>query len=221
MRRLLRWSSIAFLCCLVSVWADQSFKPSRSAEAAVTAGVQAVFDVVHKYSGKDYETIRQSYLDDVTKALDPFIGYAVITRRVMGETFDTATREQKLRFLQTFKRSLINTYAGGLFAFGDFKVKVLPSQDDKKDTWKNTRVYLEVIDPQGPKYSMVQSVYYSRSANDWKMQNVIFNGINLGVTFRTQFEELYKKTGNNLDKTIDEWERITEESYSSQYKKES
>ncbi len=60
---------------------------------------------------------------------------------------------------------------------------------------------------------MVHSVYYSRSADDWKMQNVIFNGINLGVTFKTQFEELYRKYDGDLDATIDQWDEMTARSF--------
>ncbi|MEJ2044170.1 MAG: ABC transporter substrate-binding protein [Reinekea sp.] len=211
----------ALTCLIVMVslampnlWAE-GFQPSRSAEEAVEASVQSVLEIIRKYSGQDDEGSRQAYLDEVSEVLEPAIGFAVIARRVMGDSYNDATREQKIRFLETFKRSLVDTYAGGLFAFGAFDVNMLPSQDDKKDTLKNTRVYLEVVDPEGPKYALVQSVYYSQSSNDWKMQNAIFNGINLGVTFRTQFEQIYEKSNGDLDMTITEWERITEEAYRS------
>jgi phospholipid transport system substrate-binding protein len=133
----------------------------------------------------------------------------------MGSAYTNATNTQKIRFLETFKRSMVNTYAGGIYAFGAYEVNLLPSQDDKKDTLRNTRVYMEVVSPEGPVYPLVQSVYYSQSSDDWKMQNAIFNGINLGVTFRTQFEQVFKEAGGDLDKAITEWERITDEAYRS------
>ncbi len=192
-----------------------AFQPAKSADESVRAGVQAVLSIVRKYSGNEEESARQQYLNEVAEVLEPVIGYPVIARRVMGEAYNSATTEQKIRFLETFKRSMVNTYAGGIYAFGAYEVNVLPSQDDKKDTVKNTRVYMEVVSPEGPKYPLVQSVYYSQESEDWKMQNAIFNGINLGVTFRTQFEQIYKQTNGDLDKAIIEWERITEESYQS------
>lgn len=203
--------SVGLIFCTQAVFA---FQPSRSAEESVQAGVQAVLSVVRKYSGQQDESARQQYLDEVAEVLEPVIGYPVIARRVMGDAYNDASREQKIRFLESFKRSMVNTYAGGIYAFGAFEVNVLPSQDDKKDTLRNTRVYLEVVAPDGPTYPLVQSVYYSQSADDWKMQNAIFNGINLGVTFRTQFEQIYKDADENLDIAIVEWERITEEAYS-------
>jgi phospholipid transport system substrate-binding protein len=192
-----------------------AFTPSRTAQESVEYSVNEIFAVVRKYSGDESDSARLAYLDEVSEVLEPVIGYNIIARRVMGDAYADATREQKIRFLEVFKRSLVNTYAGGIYSFGAFQVEVLPSQDDKKDTVKNTRVYLDVVSPDGLRYSLVQSVYYSQEAEDWKMQNAIFNGINLGVTFRTQFEQIYKETNGNLDQTIAEWERITEEAYSS------
>lgn len=204
--------TVVLVLAVPSAW---SFQPARSADESVRMGVQAVLSVVRKYAGNEDEQAREKYLDEVSEVLEPVIGYSVIARRVMGEAYNDATREQKIRFLETFKRSMVNTYAGGIYAFGAYEVNLLPSQDDKKDTLRNTRVYMEVVSPEGPKYPLVQSVYYSQDAEDWKMQNAIFNGINLGVTFRTQFEQVYKQAGGDLDKAIIEWERITEESYNS------
>jgi len=192
-----------------------AFEATRSADETVRAGVQAILTVVRKYAGSNDESARQAYLDEVSEILEPVIGYSVIARKVMGEAYNSASTEQKIRFLDVFKRSMVNTYAGGIYAFGAFEVNLLPSQDDKKDTLRNTRVYMEVVSPDGPKYPLVQSVYYSQQLGDWKMQNAIFNGINLGVTFRTQFEQLYNEAGGDLDVTIVAWERITEEAYKS------
>lgn len=198
---------------LMIIHPAQAFQPARSASESVMIGVQQVLDIVRKYEGNREEGARRQYLEEVGQVLEPVIGYPVIARRVMDDAFDEATNEQKLRFLEVFKRSLVNTYAGGIYAFGAFDVVLLPSQDDQEDTLRNTRVYMEVISPEGPKYSLVQSVYYSQSTEDWKMQNAIFNGINLGVTFRTQFEQIYRDSGRDMDKTIIEWERITEEAF--------
>lgn len=208
----LRSLCFAFSLLLI-VHPAQAFQPARAASESVMIGVQRVLDIVRKYEGNRDEGARRQYLEEVGQVLEPVIGYPVIARRVMDDAYNDATNEQKLRFLDAFKRSLVNTYAGGIYAFGAYDVVLLPSQDDKKDTLKNTRVYMEVVSPEGPKYSLVQSVYYSQSTEDWKMQNAIFNGINLGVTFRTQFEQIYRDSGRDMDKTIIEWERITEEAF--------
>lgn len=40
---------------------------------------------------------------------------------------------------------------------------------------------------------------------EWKVRNVIVNGINIGKLFRDQFADAMSRNGNNLDKTIDGW----------------
>jgi len=48
-------------------------------------------------------------------------------------------------------------------------------------------------------YSMV------KQGNEWKVRNVIINGLNLGKLFRDQFAQAMQENGNNLDKTINNW----------------
>lgn len=193
----------------------QAFTPSTPAGQSVMDGVNAVLEVVKKYSEEGSGGDRQAYLAEVGEVLDPLIGYTVIVSRIMGnELLASSTQEQKVRFLEVFKRSMINTYAGGLYNFGSFEVELLPSENESEDTVRNTRVNLNVISPDGQEYPMVQSVYYSREADDWRMQNVIVNGVNLGVTFKTQFDQIYRDTGGDLDATIDEWERTTARTFS-------
>jgi phospholipid transport system substrate-binding protein len=40
---------------------------------------------------------------------------------------------------------------------------------------------------------------------EWKVRNVIINGINIGKLFRDQFADAMKQNGNDLDKTINGW----------------
>lgn len=190
----------------------ETFTPSQSAEQSVIDGVEQVLTVVEKYSSGDAGD-RQAYLNEVTEVLEPLIGYTVIVSRIMGDTLQAASNEQKLRFLEVFKRSMINTYAGGLYNFGAYEVRLVADQDNEENSVRNTRVRLEAVSPQGQRYPMIQSVYYSQASDGWKMQNVIFNGINLGVTFKTQFDQIYREQNGDLDATIDEWERITAESF--------
>lgn len=209
------WIMRGALLLVVGLWsgAALAFTPDKSAEQSVIEGVREVLAVVEKYSEDESSGGRQAYLGEVAEVLEPMIGYTVIVSRVMGDTLEQASREQKIRFLDVFKRSMVRTYAGGLYNFGSFEVNLLPSQDDKKDTVRNTRVYLEVVSPNGQRYPMVQSVYYSQADGRWKMQNVIVNGINLGVTFQKQFEQIYRENNGDLDATINEWEDNTRESF--------
>ena len=45
---------------------------------------------------------------------------------------------------------------------------------------------------------------YLNDLGEWKLINIIINGVNLGLTFRNQFYSLMK-TEKDLDKVIDKW----------------
>ena len=40
---------------------------------------------------------------------------------------------------------------------------------------------------------------------EWKVRNVIVNGINIGKLFRDQFADSMQRNGNDLEKTIASW----------------
>lgn len=40
---------------------------------------------------------------------------------------------------------------------------------------------------------------------EWKVRNVIINGINIGKLFRDQFQDSMQRNGNDLDKVINNW----------------
>jgi len=42
-------------------------------------------------------------------------------------------------------------------------------------------------------------------SGEWKLRNVIINGINIGKLFRDQFADAMQRNGNDLDKTINGW----------------
>ena len=46
---------------------------------------------------------------------------------------------------------------------------------------------------------------YLNKQGQWKLINIVINGVNLGLTFRNQFYALMKKEGNNLDAVIERW----------------
>jgi phospholipid transport system substrate-binding protein len=48
------------------------------------------------------------------------------------------------------------------------------------------------------------SLYQGKEGN-WLVENVIVNGLNLGSTFRTQFEQSAQQYGGDLDQVIANW----------------
>ena len=67
---------------------------------------------------------------------------------------------------------------------------------DLKWKWKpitDTKVYPATYD------------MYRNKEGEWKIINIVVNGVNLGLTFRNQFYSLSIKRNADIDLVIEEW----------------
>lgn len=139
----------------------------------------------------------------VREEIGDLVDFKRITRLVMAEHFSNASREQKYRFLETFRESLINTYASGLTMYQGQEIRVLPTEEgDVKENSASVR--MEIRTKEGEVITIRYSLFRN-SEGDWKVQNVIVNGLNLGKTFRSQFDQAMQKYNGDIDQVIDNW----------------
>lgn len=154
---------------------------------------------------------RESYYKDhieeleglVDTALEPVVDYRYIAASVMGKYFKAASPSQRTEFSKVFHDTLIGTYAKGLVSFDYAKLEVKDSDGDRRYEDQDT-VYMDVIDTKGKVYPVAYSM---RLRNDeWKVVNVIVNGVNLGLTFRNQFDQAMRDNGRDIDAVIHGWQ---------------
>lgn len=197
------------IALLVIAVQASGFTPDKSAEKTIEESTIAIMALIQKYPT---EAERPVYLAEMETLMDQLVSFPVIARRVMGDAFTVATDQQKVQFLSVFKSSLIQTYAMGVKGFGGFDAKVLYGKGEQ-NTLKNTQVFAEIYSKEGTKYPMMQSLYYSRNANGWLVQNVVFNGVNLGITFQSQFKRNLDEANGDIDQAIALWTASTERAY--------
>lgn len=139
-------------------------------------------------------------------AMDNILGDVVdadgISRSVMTVRYSRrATPEQMQRFQENFKRSLMQFYGNALLEYNNQGIRVLPNEIAQGDN--RSEVRMEVKDQKGVIYPVS---YTMVKINDqWRMRNVIINGINLGKLFRDQFAEAMQRNAQDLDRVIDNW----------------
>lgn len=185
-----------------------------AAAMAVATPNQAAYDVVESTTDQLLQRIvekREVYLEDnqlffteVQDLLDPVIDFKRIARRVMAKYYKKATVDQREKFEQVFKQSLLKIYAKGLLEFDNQEVVVLAPSSKRKVNPKKQKVDIEVLSEAGNKYPISYSMYLDKG-NAWKMENVIVNGINIGLTYRNQFARLMKVNKNDIDLVITDW----------------
>ena len=147
----------------------------------------------------------EAYLSAVEELVAPVVDFDLIAKRVMSRYFSLATEQQVVQFTDVFRQSLLETYAKGMAAYADQKIDLLPFKGVKK---KGSRVRavvdMEVRGRDGKIYP-VQYAMYQRKEGGWKLENLVLNGVNIGLTFRNQFNEAMRRNQGNIDKVISEW----------------
>ncbi|PTQ89908.1 MlaC/ttg2D family ABC transporter substrate-binding protein [Agitococcus lubricus] len=135
----------------------------------------------------------------IKENIEPYVDFNGFAKGVMGQFYRQATDKQRADFTETFKKSLIRTYANGLGAYENqkFNVKPFTAGDDPK----KAQVDMDIQTGSGTVIPVSYQLVLD-SQGQWKVRNVILDGINLGLTFRNQFASTVESNRGNLDKAI-------------------
>ncbi|GAA3897602.1 phospholipid-binding protein MlaC [Halomonas cibimaris] len=138
----------------------------------------------------------------VDESLDEVADFRYIGASVMGSYFRNATPEQRRRFVDVFRQTLIDTYTRGLVTFDYDELRVVNDQRPQRYE-DRASVEMEIVANSGDIYP----VSYSLRLDDdeWRVVNVIVNGINLGLTFRNQFDQAMRENNRDYDAAIRDW----------------
>ena len=149
-----------------------------------------------------YEENPEEFIKAISFALQPLVDFKRISRNVMGRYYKDANKEQIEKFNKVFQASLLETYSKTLAEFKDEEILV-SSQVKKSPKGNREKVSLQIVTS-----TKIYPAFYDMYRNkqgQWKLINIVINGVNLGLTFRNQFYSLMEKEGNNLDVVIEKW----------------
>lgn len=139
----------------------------------------------------------------IEENLVPYVDFERIARRIMAKHYHQATPEQRARFQEVFKASLIRAYGTALADYNDQRFVVLPPGRGDVEADRAT-VRMEVTLSDGKVYPINYAMFLD-GKGAWKLENLVLNGINLGLTYRNNFADLVQRHGGNIDKVIQGW----------------
>ena len=138
----------------------------------------------------------------VNEELDTLVDFRRITRMVMGSYFSQARNDQRVRFMEVFRTSLVNTYASGVTLYDGQEVTVLPLRDaDRRGDY--ARVRMQFNTDSGQQVPIHYTLF--QRDNQWRVINVHVSGLDLGDTFRRQFAQAMNANGDDIDAVIASW----------------
>jgi phospholipid transport system substrate-binding protein len=181
--------------------------PAASAPPANTMGPQELVENSAKRMLAELDKNRPVYAKDPAK-LDALVANVLLpnfdseysARLVLGQTWRTATPEQRKRFVDAFYHSLLHNYGNALLNFTAGNLVILPYKGDPADTTATVRT--EVKKSSGE----IVPVNFSlrKTEAGWKAWDVVIEGISYVKSFRTDFGAEIQQKG--LDEVINRLE---------------
>jgi len=150
-----------------------------------------------------FETDRLIYEEKIKEIFEPMIDFRRVAASVMGKKYYLmSSKEQRSDFVLIFKDSLLDTYAETLAQWGDSTISTQLPAKKIDPSIKNIEVR-QILDTGNSKYPI--SYKLKKTKDGWKIVNIIINGVNLGLTFRNQFQALAISHDEDIELTLKNW----------------
>ena len=202
-------AAVAIAAAVGEAQAQAPAAPATSAPAAASAtpastlGPAQLVEDSAKRMLTELDANRAMYTKDPAK-LDALVGDVLLpnfdteysARLVLGQTWRTATEEQRKRFVDAFYHSLLRNYGNALVNFTADRFVILPYRGDPGDTMATVRT--EVKKSTGEKVPVNFSL--RKTDSGWKAWDVVIEGISYVKSFRTDFGAEIQQKG--LDEVI-------------------
>jgi len=148
-----------------------------------------------------YKQDPQDFYTALNTIVGPVVDAEGISKSIMTVKYSRkATPAQMQTFQENFKKGLFQFYGNALLEYNNQGIVVDPAKDESGD---RTSIGMTVKGSNGAIYPVQYTL--EKINGEWKLRNVIINGINIGKLFRDQFADAMQRNGNDLDKTINGW----------------
>lgn len=203
----LKQRCLAILALLVLVSGTAFADQEGELRQYVDDNTQNLVDKLNAERGL-YESDPEAFYASMDESLREFVDFRRIAARVMGRYARQSTPEQRDEFVEKFKRSLFDSYAQALVNAEDFEINVqeatiLEGNSDRAS------VQMEVISASGNRYPVTYSMYRNGEGR-WMMENVIVEGVNIGLAFRDRFAQEMEANRGQIQAVIDGWSDAVE-----------
>lgn len=179
----------------------QAADANQEPKVIVESVAQELFGLVKEKNAA--KTADDVYFKQVEKVLDEVVNFPFIAASVMGKpAFSKATPAQRAQFLTVFKDGMVKSFAKGILGYADSKVTLAGVVTDPKNPKRV--VVKQEVSAEGANHKLDYTMVQGKSG-EWKLINVVLNGVNLGQSFSGQFKAGLKKHNGDIDKVIANW----------------
>ena len=162
------------------------------------------FLTIIKTEGSKYDEKPDEFKEKLKNIWEPMVDVGLVSRLILSKAFRTATEEQILLFQTRTKKLLLDTYITALLEFEDYELETSRKIKENKNKTLEVEInFFSASDSFKAKFTL-----YKNKQGELKIINIIIDGINLGLTFRNQFQDNLKNENYDLDKAIETWKPL-------------
>ena len=133
------------------------------------------------------------------ETISPIFNFEEMSKRALGQHWKKRNDEEKKEFVGLFTNILKDAYIGKTDAYSGEKVILMKERVDKEYATVQTKFILNTGSELVVDYNMLNN------SGEWKIYDVIIEGVSLVNNYRSQFNSiLIKSTYNELVKRIKE-----------------
>jgi phospholipid transport system substrate-binding protein len=204
---MMKLATVAAFGLMLAWTARAADTPAVPTAPPSTLGPQELVENSAKRMLVELDANRAMYAKDPAK-LDALVANVLLpnfdteyaARLVLGQTWRTATPDQRKRFVDAFYHSLLHNYGAALVNFTADRFVILPYKGDPNDTMATVRT--EVKRESGDKVPVNFSL--RKTDGVWKAWDVVIEGISYVKSFKTDFAAEIQQKG--LDEVINRLE---------------
>ena len=164
------------------------------------------FLTVIKEEGSNYDENPEEFKDRLKNIWEPMVDIKIVSRLILSsKIYNSATIAQKDLFEERTKKLLLDTYVTTLLEFENYQIKT-----DENIKINKNKTYEVLVNFYSDSSSFVTKLtVYKNATGEYRIINIIIDGINLGLTFRNQFQDTYLENNSDLDIAIESWRPTT------------
>ena len=152
--------------------------------------VQEISLLVSKYKDR-FETDEEFLRDKMNSSVMPKLDIKLMSKIILGKKIWTEMSEsQKDDFVEAFKYRMTSTYMKSITSFDGEKVVFLPYEPGKRENI--AYVKSKYLIPGG---DIAVDYRLIKKSEEWKVYDIIFDGISLMKNYRADFREHVSQNG--------------------------
>ena len=163
---------------------------SNTPDGFLKDSVEEISLLVSKYKDR-FETDEEFLRDKMNSSVMPKLDIKLMSKIILGKKIWTEMSEsQKDNFVEAFQYRMTSTYMKSITAFDGEKVVFLPYEPGKRENI--AYVKSKYLIPGG---DIAVDYRLIKKSEEWKVYDIIFDGISLMKNYRADFREHVSQNG--------------------------